>query len=76
MSGTRLKYNRPQFSKPDLEITDSGLSWRFTFGLYKGHPIQRPPISYLAWLRRTTPNLDIARRCTEEIERRRRVKIN
>lgn len=51
----------------------NALSWRFSSGLFKGHQIITVPTQYLIKLRHTTPSLDIAKRCTEEIDRRKRL---
>lgn len=49
-------------------------AWSFDRGRYAGVPIVCLPASYLVFMRRNHPSLETARRCTEELERRKRIK--
>ena len=71
-----MKYNRPQFNKDkEPQLPGFGPAWRFPFGLYRGQTIASVPTSFLILYRRkrSTP-LNIAAKCTEEIDRRDKVK--
>jgi hypothetical protein len=67
----KLNYNRPQFNKEHSEYTPR--EWTFSFGLYKGKSIYSVPIEYLIRLRSRCSIMDICVRCTNEIERRKRI---
>ena len=49
-------------------------SYLMPFGKHKGSPICSVPADYLAFIQRTTNNLDTASRCSDELERRKRIK--
>jgi hypothetical protein len=55
------------------DIYHSAFSWTMPFGKHKGKVISAVPADYLDFIRRTTNNLDTARRCSDEIERRHRI---
>jgi hypothetical protein len=55
------------------DVERSQLSYRLTFGLFRGYEIVSVPSEYLRKLRHTCYSIDIAKRCTDELERRHRI---
>jgi hypothetical protein len=67
----KLNYNRPQFNQEVNELTPR--DWTFSFGLYRGKSIYAVPTEYLIKLRGHCKIMSICERCSNEIERRKRI---
>jgi hypothetical protein len=65
-----MKWNRPEKEKP---LPPTGYVWRFPFGVYAGKTVYDVPLTYLAEQRHKSRNMVFCERCTNEIERRKRI---